>query len=429
MKKRKVAILACLSTLNPVYSIAGVVHDQLHLLSKHEDVVFITTDDFESQSEVPNGVEVRYYPRYQGSTDPDEIDFLKFEQYIFETSSILRNHLQDCSHVIQHDLLFITSFLPMNWAIRHCGKLLPKLKWLHWQHSSPSPKPTICEYPFTGCYMDMPNSKFIYLNRTDIPGVAERYSIPENKVFVVHNAIDFNRLFKLHPITQELVSSFDLLSTDYLCIYPSRLVDAKQPHKIIKLMEAIKSKKKKVKLVFCNSWSNGQREQEYMKKLIAESTLSDQELIFTSEFKSNWCKENKFNIQLGVPREVSLDLMKLSDLFILPSVAECCSMMMLEAAATKNLLILNDDLQSLHEFGGQKINGDLSERTLYMQFGSITRGLINYLPSEEAWLSARADQIIEVQKNNQAIGMFKFVRKRHNPEWIYTNEILPLLEL
>lgn len=426
---RKIAVLACLSSLDPSYSVAGVVHDQLMMLQKyHEDIVFITTDDFQDKYlDLILGIEVRYYPRYTGETEPESLDLVEFEKYAFETSSILRNHLSDCTHVIQHDLLFINSFIPINWAIRQCAELLPDLKWLHWQHSAPSPKPNDCEYPFDGCYMGMPNSKFIYLNRTDIPGVAERYNIPENQVFVVHNFIDFERLFNLHPLTVELIDYYNLLDCDTLCIYPTRLVEPKQIDKVIALIAGIKNKQK-ARLVICNSYSNADKEKEYLLKL-KECGLTSEELIFTSEFDSNWCKDNLIDIQLGIPREVTLDLMRLADLFILPSISECCSMIMLEAAANKNLIVLNDDVMSMHEFGGQKLNDIESKRALYMQFGSIARPIGSYLPSEEEWFRDHANKILDAQNHNQAIGFFKFVRKRHNPKWIYFNELKPLLDL
>jgi len=427
-KKRKLAVLACLSSFNSSYSVAGVVEDQLNMLHKFgEELIFITTDDFTDQHLVPDGVEIRYYPRYHGTLDPDTIDLLEFEKYVFETSSILKNKLIDCTHVIQHDLLFLHGFVWVNWVIRQCADLLPKLKWFHWQHSAPSPKPEICEYPYIGCYKGMANSKFIYLNRTDIPGVAQRYDIPENQIAIVHNFIDFQRLFKFHPLSLEILEKYDLLDADTICVYPTRLTEAKQIDKVIKLLEQLK-RVQKVRLIICNSWSNAQDQKDLMTKLKTDSSLTEIELIFTSTISSEWCKENNLNIELGVPREVIFDLMRIGDLFILPSIAECCSVIMLEAAANKNLIILNDDLWSLQEFGGQKLDDGKSTRAMYLEFGSGTRPILNYNPSPEAWFEEKAVSIYNYQNQNQAIGFFKFVRKRHNPKWIYFNELKPLLD-
>jgi hypothetical protein len=102
-------------------------------------------------------------------------------------------------------------------------------------------------------------------------------------------------------------------------------------------------------------------------------------------------------------------------------------MVMLEAAANKNLMILNQDLWSLHEFGGQIMNNSTSKNALYMEFGSCTRPIANYSPSEEEWYANKAQEILDYQNSNQAINFFKTVRKRHNPEWVYFNQIEPLL--
>ena len=424
---RKVAILACLSSLNPNYSIAGIVHDQLDLLAKHENLVFITSDDFKDQHLVPKGVEIRYYTRSNESMDPEKLDIGKFEQYINATGIKLKELLKDCTHVIQHDLLFIHEYAFMNWSIRKCAELLPNLKWLHWQHSAPSRRPLDCAYPFTGCYMGMNNSTFVYLNRTDIPEVAQRYSIPENQIALVHNFLDFDKMFRLHPLTKEIIQSQNLYKADTLCIYPTRLTEAKQIDKAIQLIEQLKVKGQEVRMIVCNSWSNGEQEIDYLKKLESESFLSKEELLFTSTFDSEWCKESEVDIKLGLPRAVVQDLLRLSDLFILPSISECCSMVMLEAAANKNLMILNQDLWSLHEFGGQIMNNSTSKNALYMEFGSCTRPIANYSPSEEEWYANKAQEILDYQNSNQAINFFKTVRKRHNPEWVYFNQIEPLL--
>lgn len=427
-KKDKIAVLACLSSLVHSYSVAGIVEEHINLLSKYHDIVFITTDDFTDQHLIPANVEIRYYPRYKGNLDEDKLNIIEFEKYVFEASSILRNNLLDCTHVFQHDLLFIHSYVPVNWAIRQCATLLPKLKWFHWQHSAPSKKPMDCKYPFTGCYEKLDNSTFIYLNKTDIPGVAERYNIPEGSIRIVHNFVDFKKSFNLHPLTCEFIDSFELFKADTICIYPTRVTPGKQIQKVIKLLEALKASGQEVKLIICNSWSNGDKEASLIEEYISNSTLTKNELIFTSEFDSQWAKDNSFNMKLGIPKQVVFDLQRIADLFILPSTSECCSLVMLEAVASKNLVILNSDLMSLYEFGGQKMNGDLGTRALYLEFGSITRPIGNYLPSEAEWYLDKAKSIINYQKANQSIEFFKYVRKRHNPEWVYFNQIFPLFE-
>jgi glycosyltransferase involved in cell wall biosynthesis len=218
-----------------------------------------------------------------------------------------------------------------------------------------------------------------------------------------------------------------LLEADTICIYPTRLTEAKQIDKAIQLVEQLKVLGQDVRMIVCNSWSNGQEEIDYLNKLKSESFLTEQELLFTSTFESKWCKDSDIDIQLGLPKPVVQDLLRLSDLFILPSISECCSMVMLEAGANKNLMILNQDLWSLHEFGGQIMNNSTSRSAMYLEFGSRTRPIANYHPSPEEWYKNKALEIIEYQNSNQAINFFKTIRKRHNPEWVYRNQLLPCI--
>lgn len=425
--RKTIAILCYMSSLNPRYSVAGLVTDQINMLKKYHKgkIVFITSSDFHDQDLLPKEIEVRYFDRYPGTHDPKELDIIEFEKYVFETSSVLRNHLKDCQYCFTHDLMFLDNYLPLNWAVRTTGELLPKLKWFHWIHSAPSPRKNY-DYPHNGRYMPMKNAKWVYLNRTNIPELAAMYNLPENDIVLVHNFIDFVQYLKLHPITEEMVNSLNLLEADTICVYPCRLVESKQPNKLIKTMNYLQRRGQKVKLIICNPWSNAEVYTNYIKELRKISELGDN-LIFTSEFKSQWCKDHDENIELGVPRAVICDLMHLSDLFILPSKSESASLIMLEAALCKNLIVLNDDLWMAQEFGGQKINGNTSSRCLYSSYGSLSREIGNYLPTEEGWYENQALEIHNLQQANQAIQFFKFVRKRHNSKWIYFNELLPLI--
>lgn len=419
----KIGILGCLSSFHPSYSVATVILDQLRLLSKYHNVVFITTDDFIG-NEIPSNVEIRHYPRYKHSTLPEELKITFFEPYLTICSAHLERAIYDCTHLILHDILFLHDFVPVNCALRLALENYPKIKILSWQHSCPSLNQNNLLYPFTKCYEGLNNTTFIYLNHTDIPLVAKRYNIPENKVAIVHNFIDLERYFKLHPLTIELVNDFELLKADSICVYPSRLVAAKQPNKLIKLIEHL-NKYQDTRLIICNSWTSSP-EEEYLETLKASSSLGNK-LIFTSEYESKWCKDNNWKIKNGVPSEVTSDLLRISDLFILPSIAECCSLIMLEASLNKNLMVINDDLWNCKEWGGQKLNGNISRNCLYQEFGSITRPISKYDPSEEKWFENAALEIMNYQKNNQAINFFRQTRQRHNPEWVYTNQIEPLL--
>ena len=69
--------------------------------------------------------------------------------------------------------------------------------------------------------------------------------------------------------------------------------------------------------------------------------MPQENLIFSSEMGSEW--------EDGVPHKVVYDMFKIGNLFILPSETETFSLITLEAAAYKNLLVLNEDLLVMKE--------------------------------------------------------------------------------
>lgn len=428
----RVAVLAVLSSLDPSYSIAGVVAAQLKLLVKHgHRPVFVTTSDFADHESLPEGVELRVYPRFTGEVLLDSATD-SFMTYVAIVSNVLNDALKDCAVCLSHDVIFLTDFLPVNWAMRRAAEKLPSLRWLHWIHSAPSKRPQKLSYPLVGCYSGMPNSEIVYLNRTDVPQVADMFNIPESEVRIVENFIDVVHLFDLHPLTEEILSANRILEADVVCIYPMRTTPAKQPEKIIKLLAYVKTLGHSVRIIICNSYSNADSEKAYVAELEAlgkSLQLEPHELLVTSSFTSAWCQENSRNIELGVPRKVILDLMRLSDIFILPSSSEACSVVMLEASLSKNLMVLNDDLFSLHEFGGQKVSAEASNRAVYFSFGSLTRPIASYNPSEEIWLLEHARTLMTLLAQNHSLQFFRYVRQRHSAEYIYHSQLKPLLRI
>lgn len=426
----KVAVLAVLSSFERTYSVAGVALSQLELLSKHgHELVFITTDDFDDHDKLPLGVEVRTYPRFTAPFDELVAD-VEFETYVNLVGRVLAEHLKDCTTCITHDVAFLDSFVPVNWAARKAAARLPELWWLHWMHSAPSSRPRSLPYPKIGRYSEFPNSEMVYLNHTDVPRVAEMFCIPQSKVRVVHNWCDPISFFSLHPLSIEIMDQTKLLSRDFVCVYPTRLTPAKQPEKALKLLSYVEKLGFSVLLVLCNSYSNAETEKEYAQKLYSQALklgLDPSSLCLTSTVQSRWCVDSEHNIELGVPQEVISDLFRLSDLFILPSLSEACSLILLEAAISKNCLVLNEDLWSMFEFGGHKTKGPASDKAIYMSFGSVLRPVTGYQPNEVAWFQARAKELVDFLQSDPAMRSFRYVRKHHNPDWIYHNQIAPLL--
>jgi hypothetical protein len=94
---------------------------------------------------------------------------------------------------------------------------------------------------------------------------------------------------------------------------------------------------KTIKFVVVNAHCNAEKEKQAVQDLIKKFTdkpysLKPEDIIFTSMIDPP-------KYEYSVARETILDLFKLSNLFIFPTVTECCPLVLLEAAATNNLII------------------------------------------------------------------------------------------
>lgn len=421
---KRVAVLACLTDLDPRYSVAGVVRDHLKILSAFESPVFITTNDFRDHHLLPANVEVRTFPRWTFGAH----DVAAYEAYKTENLDSFCKLFSDVEFCMLHDVMFVDGFLPANVLVRAAQQKLKKVVWANWAHSAPSIN-TSAPYPLSLVYQGMPMTWYVCLNRSDVAKMAGQYQVPEGLVRTVFNMLDPELYFNWHPLTCEIYRANRLWEVDHIICYPVRPTSAKQPDKLLKMVAAMKRLGRSVKLILASQYSNGQTEREYLNSL---HTWVDQlgltnDVIFTYNLKSEWADVNGWDMGGGVPRQVTSDLMGYADVFLLPSISESCSMVMLEASLRKNLVVLNDDMMSSTDFGGQKTDTLGSDRVLYFQFGSITRKILSYNPSEEEWYTDHAKALIDRLDGDMAVTQFRWVRSNHDPHQIYQSQMAPLI--
>lgn len=426
-KNTRVAIIGLLSHFEPQYSVSNCIYDHLNLMNRYcENLVFIAPSDFRDMDSVPSGVEVRKIPRYHG--DPLKDSSEQFEEFVVNCTEQLKDALIDIDVCIEHDGIFLDCFLPYNAAIRNVSKE-NNLKWIHWIHSAPNLNPPPEEYPQSLLRSPMGNSVFVSLNETNRLMLAQMYNMNEKDVVFIPNIIDPVHIFDFHPLTEEIYRGQKLWDQDIICVYPARTVQAKQPDKIIRLLAACKQQGAKVKFIYCNSYANAEAEMTYLNSLIelaAQENFSNN-FVPTSILNSEWCTSNEYNNVLGMPHKVVLDLLKISDLFILPSVSEGCSLIMLEAALHKNLMVLNDDLDTLHDFGGETFNDYESTKSVYFRFGSLKVPLHDFDRNEKLWYKNKASILLESIKKDKALEFFKFIRRSHAPDYVYLNYLKQFL--
>jgi hypothetical protein len=126
----------------------------------------------------------------------------------------------------------------------------------------------------------------------------------------------------------------------------------------------------------------------------------------------------------SVPRKVVADMYDVGNLFVMPAQSETFSLVTIEAALTKNFLVLNDDLKVFEELMG-------AESAKYVGFGSEWGGLRtdrNYQPHIERFMMDRAREIYDEIKACKPLQAHRRALQRFNSDYIFRNQLEPLIE-
>lgn len=420
MNKKVIGILTTHYNWSKAYSVTSVIHDQLVMNLKHgyKTVLFVLPV-FQDDDKVPQGVEIRkivpqlVLEKYKAFNEP--VDFKDDVKQVVEA---LKENASDIDIMIAHDLHFIDTYLPYCAAIHEvCQYDLIKAKWLLWTHSAPSER-VIKEGSIHNFRFQKPrNAKLVYLNNHHALALAEMYGTWLSEVRVVHNSVDPRTFLNLHPLVTNLIDRYNMLSADYMAVYPlssTRMVDGKQVHKAVKLMAKLKERGHTVRYVIANAHANADHEKKAiteLQTLFATWGLTADEVIFTS-------LEDSPTYEASVPREVVSQLFQLSNVFIFPTISENCSLILLEAMMSKCLLVLNKNVRQLQEFA--------DTNALYMEFDS-KETKVNYANEEQYYADWAA--IIENQISiNKPMLAQRDLLKRYNLDQIFKHQIEILYE-
>ena len=400
------------------YSITSVIHDQLEMNLKHgyKSVLFVLPS-FKDDDKIPQGVEIRkvipqlVLEKYKNFGNPPE-----FKSEVKQVVEVLKKHASDVDIMIAHDMHFIDTYIAYCGAIHEvCQYDLIKAKWLLWTHSAPSTR-QVSDGNIHNLRFQLPrNAKLVYLNHYHSLFLAEMYGTFLSEVRVVPNSVDPRTFWSLNPFVTNLINKYDLLSADYMGVYPlssTRMVDGKQVQKAVKVFAKLKERGHNIKYVICNAHANKEREKDSIKNLQAMFTdwgLTPNEVIFTS-------LEDSPKNESGVSREIISQLFLLSNLFVFPTISENCSLILLEAMLSKNLLVLNSNVPQLREFGGNN--------ALYFEFnGKDTT--VNY-KDEEGYYSDIAKIIENQMLINKPLNGQRELLKKFNLDYIFKRFIEPL---
>ncbi len=422
----RVAIFSNYNGYLKAYSPLMIAEMQLKMLVNNGyKPVFIASDGFHPpKGTVYDAVEIRKIPEVPVHNEVTQD--ATFQQDIDLLAKRIKEVLKDIDVVLTHDLIYLPDYLKHNIACRKVALELPKLRWLHMIHSASSPtiliqERTFYENEYTQLLQEkFPNSMIIFPNSYDIPRVARHHGFEEDEIKVCPHALEYSAFNKFEPITNRLISKYNLLVKDVICVYPCRLDRGKQPHINIEIMAEIKKLGLSVAMIFADFHSTGGDKVTYrdeMKKLAKEKGLTDEEVIWISEFEPE--------TELEVDKKVISDLFELSNVFILPSRSETYSLVAQEALAKGNFLILNQDFAPFRSIYG--------DHAIYKSFSSNIGmdgldGEINTTYGDrEAYMRDIAHYINYVLKNDRVIAGKTYIRKKRNMQVVFKSYLEPLI--
>ena len=112
-------------------------------------------------------------------------------------------------------------------------------------------------------------------------------------------------------------------------------------------------------------------------------------------------------------------MFSISNLFIFPSISENCPLILMEAMASKCLLVLNQSFPAMKDFA--------LENALYFRFGSLVEepGFPN---GEDNYYKDIATLIISEMERNKALKAHTYFRQRFNYDYIFRRQLEPAIK-
>jgi len=425
----KVAILTMFNGLSNTYSIVNVVAEHLKMLLdagiKTKVLVCQDCPDSERQGIFAderiewvkitnrlNDTQIHWYDYSQPNGDVHKTFFDEAEV----VADDLEANLSDVDACIMHDIHYQGWHLMHNVAIRKVQQKLPNIKFIAMTHSAPVNKPPKTKWPFSCRYSPMPNTTYVYPTYSGLSALAKQYNVPEGKCSVVYNSLDLMSI--MSDDVKSIHSQTNLLSPDILTVYPGRFTTGKKFEKVAALAGAIKkTTESTVKVVFCDFPCMDIKPDIYkaaIRKIGDYYGLDEPDIAFTSDL----------GYPQGFPRSGVFELFTLSNLFICPSYSESFGLTVFEAASRGNFLVLNEAVPALEEMG-KKLKAYFM-RWDARNFGFDTKE--KYQPSEQSYYEENAQRIVNLMRDNSVLDSKTLARQKFSPDWVWYNQLAPLLE-
>jgi glycosyltransferase involved in cell wall biosynthesis len=410
----KIAILTSFRAFHPGYSLTGIVKDQVRMLTEHgHDVTLFVSSDYDGEEIV--GVNMsKTVPALEQIDYKSKNDLTpEHHAWIEKATNVLFAELDGYDHAYTHDLVFTGWHLPHCLAIIEAGKLLPKLRWLHWIHSIPSGTRDWWRIPEYG-----QNHRLVYPNRTDSLRVAECYHGGLDHIRMIPHIRDLRSIFDFSTETCTFMADHPkFLQSDIVQVYPcsSDRLSAKRLDIVINLFGKLKKIGYTVCLVAANQWATGKQRKEdlaeYQAMAVAAGLIPEKEFIFTSLWREP-------AYETGISKTFLRELTQCTNLFIFPTREESFGLVLPEASLGSGCLcVLNTSLAQQMEISGHN--------TLGFHFGSYNH---NFQPDDfDAYLQDVAFIISARILQDDSVRLKTFMRQHYNYDYLYNRYYAPIM--
>lgn len=368
-----IALVCPLRDLNPAYSIAGMVTRQLNLLGKKGfRVLFLTTSDYLNWGELHPNITVKTFDRHYQQ---------KKELFILELSLLFKAYLTGIKKVITHDIAFLPSYAIYLAALEDLAKEGDH-QFFHWVHSTPGYDHDT-NYPEKLCFEYLPNSKYIFPNESNLEDLCRRFQTTSENILTIYNFLDLDT---------EGIEWLRYWEYDYICQYPTRVCVGKRIDKWFDYLEELqKQSGKKVLGLLSLAYPDSNNTKELRERM--KTTTID---VIVVNDKVNHPSNS-------VPKKIVDKLNQFCDLFVLSSAGESSSLIWLENGFSKNVVVINTEIKCSKEFGKDNVH-----YCTFLDPKSIKKSVKELLKFK-------------------GLDFFKYVRQTHNEEWIFKNQMLPLM--
>lgn len=468
---QNVAILTNFMDFNAGYSLSGIVVDQVRMLAKYENNVFLfVNEQFNPGYNKDSGLE-EVLETYQDRVHLlKETKFMHLDDYA-AASAMSDEHRKgaeeaaetfskrlienEVTTIFTHDFIFTGWSAPYALACKLCTKkmLLEEWipRWFHWVHSVPSGTRDWWDLKAYGM-----NHRLVFPNHSDVARVADSFKTDPSSIAVIPHIKDIRTWYDFSDETMKFLDKYStVMSSDIIQVYPvsTDRMSAKQLDLVIRIFAEIKKMNYSVCLIAANQWATGfQRKEsveEYCELAERVGLKYGEDFIFTSEvsFSDSMVaslKETKTpdelmdliddevteqnfeelksksieDLQLyptGISKRMLRELQLLSNVFLFPTKEESFGLVGPEAAFSGCLPVLNRSLYMMTEV--------MSQYPPRFDFGSY-HNVVN--EQNDGYITAVARAVLNRVIMNEAIMCKAFCRQAYNMDRLYHKFYSPL---